>query len=210
MPITFDSLDELKDFYRNFKLSEERAATASAATTLAAPQKNQVQEKRKPGRPPKVEKIGGVSPKTEKKAATKQATAKTAKPSVKSLPKKAVKSAAKKGQPVKQAKAVVGKAGTAKNGKVKPDAVQEKRPKGRPKAAGTLTSKIQDTIQKFLNNRREFTANDIFEDLSKREKDVNKQSVITSVLKQMNSSFSNVKVTERPGAGPRPVKVYIP
>jgi Fe2+ or Zn2+ uptake regulation protein len=92
----------------------------------------------------------------------------------------------------------------------KASATGEKRPKGRPKAEGTLTSKIQDTIQKFVNAKKEFTANDIYDDLSKREKDVNKQSVITSVLKQMNSQFANISVSERPGAGPRPVKVYRP
>lgn len=88
---------------------------------------------------------------------------------------------------------------------------QEKaRSKGRPRSSGSLTAKIQDTIQKFISNRIPFTANDIYEDLVKRDKTVNKQSVITSVLKQMKTSFDFISVEERPGAGPRPVKVYLP
>jgi hypothetical protein len=86
----------------------------------------------------------------------------------------------------------------------------EKRPKGRPKAPGTLTAKINETIQKFVTGKKKFTANDIFDDLAKREKGVNKQSVITSVLKQMNNHFQAVSVSEQPGAGPRPVKLYTP
>lgn len=80
-----------------------------------------------------------------------------------------------------------------------------KRDKG-----STLTAKIQNSIQKFLDANQSFTANDVYADLAKRDSDINKQSVITSVLKQMNSTFSHVEVTERPGNGPRPVKLYNP
>jgi hypothetical protein len=181
MPITFDSLEELKDFYRTFRL-EEKAGAGRLSTVV----KETPTEKRKPGRPPKADK-------TEKKA-----------------PQPATKKPGVKGRPAKSAVVAAPKAKTAKAVSAKASATGEKRPKGRPKAEGTLTSKIQDTIQKFVNAKKEFTANDIYDDLSKREKDVNKQSVITSVLKQMNSQFANISVSERPGAGPRPVKVYRP
>lgn len=74
----------------------------------------------------------------------------------------------------------------------------------------TLTSQIKGTIQKFVDKKQQFTAKDIYEDLSKQNKKVNRQSVITSVLKQMNTTFANVPVTEAKGAGPRPVKLYKP
>jgi hypothetical protein len=74
----------------------------------------------------------------------------------------------------------------------------------------TLTSKIQEVIRGFIDRKEEFTANDIYFKLYKIEPSVNKQSVITSVLKQMNTTFSDIKAGEKPGNGPRPVKVYYP
>jgi hypothetical protein len=188
MPITFDTLDELKAFHRTFKLEEQevRETSAAAGFATAAAVAAPAPAKRKPGRPP-----GST---TAKK--------------VVAAPKQAPKKAAIKAKPKATAKPVKAKAVAAPAKKIKAAEPAVKRPKGRPKSAGTLTAKIQDTIQKFLNGKQSFTANDIYTDLSKREKGVNKQSVITSVLKQMNSTFSSVTVKERPGAGPRPVKVY--
>jgi hypothetical protein len=80
----------------------------------------------------------------------------------------------------------------------------------RPKGEETLTAKIQRIIQQFIDKRKEFTANDVYGQLVQKEPGVNKQSVITSVLKQMNSHFKNISFEERPGAGPRNVKVYMP
>lgn len=80
--------------------------------------------------------------------------------------------------------------------------------KGRPRGSDSLTSKIQGAIQKFIDQKQAFTANDVYAEVARRNRDVNKQSVITSVLKQMKSTYQNISVSERPGAGPRPVKVY--
>ncbi len=78
-----------------------------------------------------------------------------------------------------------------------------KRDKG-----NTLTARIQDAIRQFLAGKKEFTANHVYAVLAKSDDSINKQSVITSVLKQMNSTFKDVSVAERPGNGPRPVKMY--
>ncbi|MBY0403865.1 MAG: hypothetical protein K2X66_08195 [Cyanobacteria bacterium] len=297
MPITFDSLDELKDFYRHFQLIDAQKNTQhpqgkSAKQALSdneaepflvkAPQGKNAKkeqtisspsgasEKRRPGRPPKASAIGipalpktkkqdapvkvKPSPKKEKglaKAEKKPAKtltskakllqAKTAKSEKPKADKKLAKLASVAPSKIASSKNVKTKKADSKTTKLKtasakdkalkaktlkpsakasPKALKEKpvksslagekRPKGRPKAPGTLTAKINETIQKFVTGKKKFTANDIFDDLAKREKGVNKQSVITSVLKQMNNHFQAVSVSEQPGAGPRPVKLYTP
>lgn len=108
---------------------------------------------------------------------------------------------AKRGRPPKAAVSL------AKRGpKAKAQTAKSSRPK--LDRGNTLTAKIRSTIQSFLDNSATFTANDIYQDLVQREPDVNKQSVITSVLKQMNSTFKTVSVKEVPGNGPRAVKLY--
>ncbi len=211
MPITFDTLEELQEFYKSFKLDE------NARTALK-------KAKAKVGRP-KAAKKAAVKPAAKKtaKPASKKATAKkaTAKPSakkalkpvakraVKPAIKKAVKPAAKKAAPKptakKAAKPVVKKLTKPALKKAPP-----KKPAAAKNSGATLTGKIRATIQTFLDHKKSFTANDIYADLSQRDKTVNKQSVITSVLKQMNSTFKTIPVTERPGNGPRPVKLYNP
>jgi hypothetical protein len=87
------------------------------------------------------------------------------------------------------------------------------KPRRRVSAPGeeTLTSKIRRVISSFIEDGQEFTANRVYDVIAKQDAEVNKQSVITSVLKQMNSAdFSHIRFEERPGNGPRPVKVYIP
>lgn len=158
MPITFDTLAELKAFYRDFRLVEKAGKGAAVEA-----EEGEAERPRR-GRPP------------GKKAAQPE-----------------TRTAAKRGR--------------------KPKAVQEKATLKRgPRAAKgeTLTSKIQASIQNFLDANQSFTANDVYADLSKKDSSVNKQSIITSVLKQMNSTFKHVPVTERPGNGPRPVKLYNP
>lgn len=206
MPITFDTLEELQEFYKSFKLDE------NARTALK-------KAKAKVGRP-KTAKSAAAKP--AKKAAaskSKPAAKKSAAKAVKPVAKKAAKPAAKKSA----AKPAAKKAGVKPAAK-KPAAKKTTKPalkKAPPKAAAkkpaapknngaTLTGKIRGTIQSFLDNKKSFTANDIYADLSQRDKTVNKQSVITSVLKQMNSTFKTIPVTERPGNGPRPVKLYNP
>jgi len=146
MPITFDTLDELKAFTRTFRLEEK--ASGNGHALFVAPAEERVSRRR--GRPAKTEK------------------------SVKRGPKPKLSTVSK-----------------------------PKREKGE-----TLTAKIQDAIRKYLNSNRSFTANDIYDDLAKTNPQINKQSVITSVLKQMNTTFKTVSVTERPGNGPRAVKLY--
>jgi hypothetical protein len=161
MPITFDTLDELKAFYRAFSLEDKKATSKSNTDLLSEPETILPKKRgRKPGQ-----------------TLIKQAT---------------VEKAPKKRGPKPK----------APNAK-KLALVKPKRDK-----SNTLTAKIQDAIRGYLNKKDSFTANDIYDVLSKKEPDINKQSVITSVLKQMNSTFSDISVTERPGNGPRPVKLY--
>jgi len=162
MPITFDTLDELKAFYRSFRLD------GVAATAV----------KEKPVKGPKVSRKSDEEP-PRKRGRKPGSTA------------AAVKPAAKRGPKPKAVKEVTLRKAAA--------------PKG-----DTLTSKIRETIRKFLDAGRSFTANEVYDDLVQRDPSVNKQSVITSVLKQMNSTFKEIAVTERPGNGPRPVKLYNP
>lgn len=157
MPITFDTLDELKAFYRNFRL-EEKGGNGHARLVAPAVEVEKVSKRGRPSKKAAIQKV-------------------------------ADKPAAKRGPKPKAASAL--------------KAVKPKREKGE-----TLTSKIQDSIRKFLDSNRSFTANDVYDDLAKRDSSINKQSVITSVLKQMNSTFKHISVTERAGNGPRPVKLY--
>jgi hypothetical protein len=159
MPITFDTLDELKAFYRTFRLEEKggNGMTVHPARKSAGESAEETGTRGRRGRKP-----GSATP-------------------------------GKRGPKPKYA--MVSKA----------EARKSAEPKGE-----TLTSKIRATIQKFLDADNSFTANDIYDDLVKRDDTVNKQSVITSVLKQMNSTFKTIAVTERPGNGPRPVKLYNP
>ncbi|WP_303673964.1 hypothetical protein [Vampirovibrio chlorellavorus] len=161
MPITFDTLDELKAFYRAFSLEEQKTSSRSKTGLQSEPEIIQPKKRgRKPGQ-------------TLIKQAVTEKTPKKRGPKPKAP-------------------------GAKKLALVKP-----KRDK-----SNTLTAKIQDAIRGYLNKSGSFTANDIYDVLSKKEPEINKQSVITSVLKQMNSTFSDISVTERPGNGPRPVKLY--
>lgn len=161
MPITFDTLDELKAFYRAFSL-EEKAGNGRTKASAARDTDFEDSQPKKRGRKPGSTLNKGT---------------------VISMPSK---------------RGPKPKAGVKKAAESKP-----KRDK-----SNTLTAKIQNAIRGFMNNGNSFTANDIYAVLAKKDSDINKQSVITSVLKQMNSTFSEVSVTERPGNGPRPVKLY--
>lgn len=160
MPITFDTLDELKAFYRAFSLEDKKAGSRSKSefTEDAEP----VLPKRRGRKPGQTSNKAGLEKLTKKRG-----------------PKPKTENAHK---------------------------VTHLKPK-RDKS-NTLTAKIQDVIRGYLNKKGSFTANDVYDALSRKEPDINKQSVITSVLKQMNSTFSDISVTERPGNGPRPVKLY--
>lgn len=74
----------------------------------------------------------------------------------------------------------------------------------------SLTDLIRGSIDSFIKAKKEFTANDIYDQLEKEHPEINKQSVITSVLKQMNSTYSELERGEKAGKGPRAVKVYYP
>ncbi|WP_373532280.1 hypothetical protein [Vampirovibrio sp.] len=161
MPITFDTLEELKAFYRAFSLDEVVTPRRQSGLDVAA--EPEQAEPKKRGRKP-----GS----TLSKAAV-------------------VKLPLKRGPKPKPASA-------------------KKAVESKPKRdkSNTLTAKIQNAIRGFISADNSFTANDIYAILAKKDNTINKQSVITSVLKQMNSTFSEITVTERPGNGPRPVKLY--
>lgn len=162
MPITFDTLEELKAFYRSFRLDEggeNGQARHSSLPETEAPAA-------KPGR-------RSSSSAPVYKAPEKQ-------PRIKPEPE--VRKSSKSEAPPP--------------------------PVSRRERGDTLTARIQDAIRKCLKDDVSFTANDIYQDLAEKDDSINKQSVITSVLKQMNSTFNHVPVTERPGNGPRPVKLY--
>lgn len=159
MPITFDTLDELKAFYRAFSLDSEKNPSRSKLGMVTDTDTEASPAKR--GRKPGSQNGAAISP-------------------------------MKRGR----------KPGAISSTKAKPE------PKQKRDKSNTLTAKIQNAIRQFIDHKESFTANDVYDVLAKKETDINKQSVITSVLKQMNTTFSKIKVTERPGNGPRPVKLY--
>jgi hypothetical protein len=167
MPITFDTLDELKEFYLAFNLQAaagvKRAKPAAFDESGNGVEEPEEKQQRRGRRPQAVKAVVEEAPKKRGRVAG-----------------------------VRQGKAPI----ALKEGKSRKDQGE------------TLTSKIQNAIQSFLDDGESFTANDVYSVLAKRNANVNKQSVITSVLKQMNGKFNDVSVTERPGNGPRPVKLY--
>jgi hypothetical protein len=180
MPITFDSLEELKAFSKAFKLTNARGVKeAGLSLEAAAPKKR--------GRKPKAAQATTEAP---KKRGRKPKAAKLAEVAVKG------KRGRKPGSTNK----------TTVKGMAKSTAPKAKR----VRTGETLTVKIQNAIQNKIQGKQEFTANDIFKMLSTKDPSVNKQSVVTSVLKQMNSTFATIPVGEKAGMGPRPVKVYRP
>ena len=85
-----------------------------------------------------------------------------------------------------------------------------KKRKSMAPRTGTLTEKIRNQIETFMKSNTKFTANDVYDAMVKSgHKDLNKQSVITSVLKLMKSAYKYIKVKEIPGNGPRLVKLYV-
>jgi hypothetical protein len=189
MQITFNSLDELKEFYNTFSPRSSVAVAATvpqapvqAVPAISAPEESEDQGRRR-GRKP-----AQAQPTTRATRSRKPAAA--AAPAVRG--RKASAPAMVEEEPEVEEEAPVATAAKRQRGEV------------------TLTSRIQDVIREFISQRREFTASDVYEALAKQDDSINKQSVITSVLKQMNTTFNEVSVEERPGAGPRPVKVYMP
>ncbi|MDX2084668.1 MAG: hypothetical protein SFZ03_04695 [Candidatus Melainabacteria bacterium] len=200
MPITFGSLEELKEFMQAFQFQSGGNGSKKSTSVMEAPPQNTVSLAEVPAHEPKKRgrKPGSVSAKATvgKMVRTPEKPKKSAESSkLVKLPKAA-----------KVAKVVSAKA-PSKPGKTKGTATTEKKSS---RGEGTLTGKIQTVIQELISNRQSFTANDIYAILSEKDTTVNKQSVITSVLKQMNTTFEKIKVSERPGNGPRPVKVYLP
>jgi hypothetical protein len=169
MPITFDTLEELKEFCQSFNLEGGKRLKAAVAKQMQDDEEAPAPKKR--GRKPNAEKAMPVAP--SKNGRSSRMNAEDLAPK-------------RKGRP----------AAVTKLEKPKRDKSQ------------TLTAKIQTAIQNYVDKGNSFTANDIYAVLAKKDDSINKQSVITSVLKQMNSVYNNVAVTERPGNGPRPVKLY--
>jgi hypothetical protein len=174
MPITFDTLDELKEFYLTFNLDAKRSS-ASYSSRQQNRQQGQQQQQQQQGQ------------QEEKKRGRKPAN--------------------KEQQPAPSSRRAIAEQPAPRRGRGPAASKAEKQPSKREKGE-TLTARIQNAIQNFLDKKSSFTANDIYEVLAKKDSSINKQSVITSVLKQMNGNFKNVSVKERPGMGPRPVKLY--
>ena len=195
MQLIFESLAELKAFVASFQGDEAAAAIKSTTpkkrgpkpgAKKAAAKTTTTKAKAKPGPKPKAEKAKpGPKPKAAK-----------AKPGPKP---KATKAAAKT---TTKAKAKPGP---------KPKATKAAAKKPAAKKTGiSLTDLIKGSIDGFVSKKQSFTANSIYDDLVKKNPKVNKQSVITSVLKQMNSTYSSMDRGEQAGNGPRAVKVYYP
>jgi hypothetical protein len=180
MPITFDTLEELKEFWQSFNLEGgKRPAALKAKAPTNSLQKEQESEWDEDDTDEAVSEKRSQKVSAEKESRTKNARS-TYK--VDALPKR-------KGRPPSANKMTL--------------AAKPKRDKSQ-----TLTAKIQNCIQNYIDKNASFTANDVYQVLAKKDDSINKQSVITSVLKQMNSVYSNISVSERPGNGPRPVKLY--
>jgi hypothetical protein len=146
MPITFDTLEELKAFYRSFRMED----STGSARSLKAESKPVSQKQKKTHPKPKA---------------------------------------------ITQAKVEAAKVGKAKKSGAKPE---------------TLTARIQATVQDFIQRKRPFTTNDLYEAVASREKGINRASAITAISKMMNTQYASIKYTEKSGKGPRPIKVYKP
>jgi hypothetical protein len=72
----------------------------------------------------------------------------------------------------------------------------------------TLTDRIRMVIDRLIKEGKAFSANTVYEEVYKQDSDVNKQSVITSVLKQMTTHYTKVSWVEAEGNGPRKIKLY--
>jgi hypothetical protein len=189
MQLIFDDLQELKSFIKEFMGANPATAPSkgSAVAVLERP----------------------TAVPTQPKSAAAMALAAP------------VIDAPRRGRPPKNASITVlpkqPKAPKLDKPKKAPKLVAEKAPKAIKAAAKTtrksdggpsLTDRIRTVIDKHLANGKEFSANSVYDEIAKKDKDVNKQSVITSVLKQMTSNYTQVKWAERQGNGPRKIKMY--
>ena len=76
---------------------------------------------------------------------------------------------------------------------------------------GFLSAIVAEAIENNLSKKTAFTANDIYNAVVKKGPNIEKQSVATTVLKQMTSTYKGrVRRTSRKGTSPRPVNVYTP
>jgi hypothetical protein len=164
MPITFDTLDELKAFMNRFHLQEKQTSDKLTGKTRS-----------------NEENVGAVVRVGRKEKMTK---------------------------PGRRGKMLALETEVSPGKRGRKPKLQAKAPQSKRERGETLTAKIQESVRKALGRNQSFTANDIYDDLIKRNPEINKQSVITSVLKQMNSTFSTISVSECAGKGPRPVKLY--
>jgi len=198
--IQFDTLKDMQKFLDGLDVNVTTSTKRGKKKTTGRKPKKTTTKATKAGKRP----VGRPKKKTTAKAAkstTKRSVGRPKKATTAKTPKTKVKKTT-----AKKANTKVTKAKAKGKAKVKSAA---KKPAVK-RIGPTLTSKIQDSINKFIGTKTQFTANDVFDDLAKRDKDIKKQSVITSVLKQMNTNYKNITVSEKAGQGPRPVKVYIP
>jgi adenosyl cobinamide kinase/adenosyl cobinamide phosphate guanylyltransferase len=183
MPITFDSLDELKQFCTSFL---PRDASAAAVFTPA------VKEGKLSKKEAKLASAKVMTPAEAKLALVTDETQETV------IPMRRV------GRPKGTANALKLVPQKDKTSKKAAKAVAPKKDKSAP----SLTDLIRTCIDNYLATGEDFAANDVYAKLCQERDNINKQSVITSVLKQMNTTYAHVTHGERAGAGPRAIKVY--
>lgn len=183
MPITFDSLDELKQFCTSFLPRDASAAALFASATKEG----------KVGKKAATPDLSQMLTPAEAKLALVEAEKPEAVIPIKRAGRPKSQPSSLKLVPQKEKKS---------KKEVKPTAVKK------DKSTPTLTDLIRGCIDNYLQTGEDFAANDVYDKLSSKHDSINKQSVITSVLKQMNTTYAHVTHGERPGAGPRAVKVY--
>jgi hypothetical protein len=116
--------------------------------------------------------------------------------------------APRRGRPPKEKAAMVSKPVAKTNGKAAPAKKAANSEPSRRRDGLTLTDRIRGIIDKFVADGKSFSANAVYDEISKKDKDVNKQSVITSVLKQMTTNYTHINWVEAEGNGPRKIKLY--
>lgn len=74
----------------------------------------------------------------------------------------------------------------------------------------TQVERIRTAIEGFCKAGKSFSANDVLEKVLAGDRSLNFRSVLTGISKMMSTEYASLSFTEKPGKGPRPVKVYHP
>lgn len=79
----------------------------------------------------------------------------------------------------------------------------------KPKRENSLTDQVKTVIQAFIDAKTAFSANDIYAKLSETNPEVNKPTVLSLSSKLLSTQYQ-LPSEERPSAGIRPMRVYLP